>query len=265
MMLVVLLVSCSGAKIAVPPVASTDKALVEPLNQVVADEVLARAPTGSTVLTSSDITAALANERQRQLLGCDSASSDCLTEVAAALSADEQVLTTVTVLGSSATGTQYVIEVRRLSGKNMGRLGAGLVEVCGSGSRLTDAVREAVAAAYGAPARASVGSRCAPTWTVPTMVSGVVLSAAAIAGVTIGLLTKFAFDAQQAPGSIATVSRADAAIAQGLFVGGLAAGVAGIGLVASSIVGLLWRPEGRLSASVSLGPHVMSIVLGGAL
>lgn len=66
MVVLAVLLSCSGAKIAVPPVSSADKATTESLNQVVADEVRLRAPAGSTVLTSADISAALANERQRQ-------------------------------------------------------------------------------------------------------------------------------------------------------------------------------------------------------
>ncbi|MBE2254530.1 MAG: hypothetical protein IAE78_33685 [Myxococcus sp.] len=258
-----LLAAAPGATIAVPTVVAEDKALIEALNPIVAGEVRARAPAGSSVLTSSDIAVAIGNERQRALLGCDT--SDCLAEIGAALSADEQVITSISVLASGVTGTQYTVEVRRLSGASMTRLGSGLVEVCGGGSRLADAVRGAVALAFGSPSNFAGGERCAPFWTVPTMIAGGGLAAAGTVGIAWGLSTKFAFDAQQLPGAAQTVSRADAMLAQTLFVTGLVTGAVGVGLIVASTARLLWQPAAPVAISVAFVHGVTVVVVGGSL
>ncbi len=80
---------------------------------------------GARVVSSDDLALLLGAERQRELLGCGDSSTACIAEVASALSANEIVSTSATLVSAGLSGDQWQLEVKRVDGKNGSRLGGG--------------------------------------------------------------------------------------------------------------------------------------------
>ena len=231
------LASSPEAVVAVPStrVAAQQAELGVVLSQVAAREVARLVPQGTRVVSADDVNVFLGAERQRALMGCET-DSDCMTEIAAAMSASEIVSSSATLASSSFTGQQWVIEVKRVDGRTGARMSGSLITLCGDGATLLDGMKRAVNETYGKPLSSTSNGACPSGVAVVGLIGGVTLTLAGSIGTVVGLVTKSAWDAQQAPGAQPTVTRAEAQTAQVLFTGGLVAAGVGIGLTIASAV-----------------------------
>ena len=235
-------------------------AIGDALSQAIVKHVLRASAPGTRVVSSADLELMLGRERERQLLGCDAGSS-CLTEIAAALDADEVVSSSVIRVSAGLTGEQWLLELKRVHGRSGVRIGAGLVSVCGPPSVLLASMRVAAGEAWGEQPTAHDGRCPSAAAIIGVAGSGALLVAGGV-GVTYSLLTRRAFDAQQNPQVVATVSRADAERAQAIFVAALAAATVGLGLGITSGWALTARPASPRVAFVLL-PAGGALTLGG--
>lgn len=252
--------------VAVPAtkVSPDDRALVVSLSQVVARQVTQSAGNGARVVSADDMASLLGAERERQLLGCDETeTSACMAEISAALNAGEVVSSSATLVTSGLTGKQWLIEVKRVDGRTGLRRGGSVVRVCGGASSLLAAAERAVREAYGVAAPSVERGVCPPSMALVGLVGGGLLVAGGGISLTMSLVTKAAWDVQQVPGASLTVSRADARVAEGLFLGGAVAAVAGVGLVVLSGVAFGAPDHGPQVALVPTAGGAM-VSMGGA-
>jgi hypothetical protein len=143
----------------------------------------ALAENGLHVVTASEMSALLSNERQKQLLGCSETSSACVAELADALGADGIVTGSI-----GKFDRRYQINVSVLSARGSGALAAFTGEVVGDEALLDELTRAAalmapvVAEKLGRPlaGRTAVSGTSKRAWALVPAGAAVVLGAVAV-------------------------------------------------------------------------------------
>lgn len=216
---------------------------------------------GRTVFSSGDVAMAVGMERQRALLGC-TGDSECLTELAGSLDADEVIATRVTRVNAGPFSSEWLVDARRLEARSGKVLATGQARVCGGESLLARAVEGSVAHALGVGA-VVVPGECRARGTALAMTGGgVALVAIAALGVGYGASVKHDFDVQQDPATVATVTRAQAGIAANVLWGALGVGAAGLALAGLGVAGL--TEDSGVKVALLPGPQGAAFVVGGS-
>lgn len=252
----------SGNFAVLPPRVPTGaQALATTLAQTVAQQVARRVPAGTRVVSADDLGLMLGQARERALAGCDEGA--CVAELSGALDAAELIATSATRVDSGLTGESWVVEVKRVDAKSGARLSGGLVSLCGGANEVAGAAALATAEAFGDRVTGTTSGRCASSRGVLGAAGGAVLMVAGAGLLVPGLTTKAAYDTQQGPGTVPTVTRAEAAVAQRFLVGGLVVAGVGVAVTAASVALLQVRPAEPRVALTPL-PGGAAVVLGGS-
>lgn len=221
---------------------------------------------GLRVVTASEITALLSQERQKQLLGCSDDATSCMAELGAALGCDATLLVSLARLEDT-----YQAQLKVLKSTDGTVLAETRVEAAGQKALLSElddaAGRLAQGLGSGKPAselRASSPGGARRLWWIPALAAGAG-AAAAVAGFVDASSSYQAVQRELADSQVVTPA------AEQLARRGQTAqtiGWVGVGVGAAALVGLgalVLFGDAPVQPTVTLAPGAASVGLSGSL